>query len=142
MTKQCVSCNKVLEVFNFHKKSAAADGLASYCKSCTKEYGRQWTAKNRDKARANHKKYKAANRAYYTALESQRRARKFSQVSKVFRSEVIEIYKNCPDDKVVDHIIPLKGKQVSGLHVPWNLQYLTPSENAVKSNKVYKCQTY
>jgi len=44
-------------------------------------------------------------------------------------------YKNCPKGMVVDHIIPLKGQQISGLHILSNLQYLTPRENSRKSNK-------
>jgi hypothetical protein len=43
---------------------------------------------------------------------------------------------------VVDHIIPLQGKQVSGLHVENNLRIIPDSENGSKSNKLlqeYTC---
>jgi len=37
----------------------------------------------------------------------------------------------------VDHIIPLRGKLVSGLHVPANLQVIPGSDNMRKGNRVY-----
>jgi hypothetical protein len=36
---------------------------------------------------------------------------------------------------VVDHVIPIRGTDVCGLHVPWNLKIIDRTLNALKSNK-------
>lgn len=45
----------------------------------------------------------------------------------------------CSEFFVVDHIIPLQGKLVSGLHISSNLQIITANANAEKSNKFIPC---
>jgi hypothetical protein len=50
-------------------------------------------------------------------------------------AKIKDFYLACPNGMVVDHIIPLRGELVSGLHVHNNLQYLTPAANASKGNK-------
>ena len=58
----------------------------------------------------------------------------------VSRKELAAIYAACPDGMEVDHVVPLKGlidgRPVSGLHVPWNLQYLPVAQNRKKKHRI------
>jgi len=71
----------------------------------------------------------------HAATDGQRRARMKIPLAENYKIQIADMYANCPEGYQVDHIVPLKGDNVSGLHVPWNLQYLTAEENNKKGNK-------
>ncbi|SRR6266404_3581489 len=71
----------------------------------------------------------------HAAQEAKRRAVKLKRTPCWANLGNIKIiYINCPKGFHVDHIIPLCGKNVCGLHVENNLQYLPAIDNLKKAN--------
>lgn len=101
-----------------------------------------WRATNPDKVAAQNRKWRVENPAEARAKDaSRRKSVRQATPDWVDRTAIVSIYENCPPGHHVDHIIPLRGKNVSGLHVPWNLQYLPAEENIRKGNRVLELPT-
>lgn len=111
-----------------------------------KEYSAKtlaWQRKNKDRVLLLRRVRYALHpeiKQYYAQKESVKRARKKQVLGLglAYQAEIDGFYLFCRLFRgfQVDHIVPLNGKTVSGLHTPWNLQVLTRSENARKSNKL------
>lgn len=105
-----------------------------------------WYAANKEKANSYGLLWSKNNRHLKNATQAKRRAAKRNATPKWLDDnhlKQIELYymvakwvEGILKEKVhVDHIVPLQGDNVSGLHVPWNLQLLTEAHNLSKSNK-------
>ena len=112
--KYCSNCAQVKELYEFSHNKSRSTGLNSHCRACElitrKDYQREY-------------------RAGMRAKKLDRTPSWSNQV------KIKEFYDKCPSGYHVDHIVPLQGRLVSGLHVENNLQYLTAEENLSKQNK-------
>lgn len=100
----------------------------------TKCSKRAWRLKNPDKARA----YTANRRAAKLKRSCLMRPEHEAAIA-ALHAEAIRLTIETGVRHEVDHVIPLQGKTVSGLHIPWNMQVLTAAANGAKSNTLDEC---
>ena len=154
--KTCTRCGDTKPYADFYRQKKAKDGYGYYCKPCSKDYARandtagsersmKWQQENRERYRATRREYAKNNRDKRNAEQALRRGAKLSATPSWLTDDhrfiMREIYSlsalrsemtGVPHH--VDHIVPLRGINVCGLHVPWNLQVITAADNLTKSN--------
>ena len=143
--KVCTKCKIEKDSSHFHTDRTKADGLVAHCKPCRVEKSRRYYLENAEAERAKSAKYRAENLESCTSRVTARNAASYAAERCPAWSDndvIREVYAEAFALKCisgisyhVDHVLPIKGELVSGLHVSSNLQILTPAENIRKKNK-------
>ena len=116
---------------NKDKQTAATQAWRQINPERTAAMYRDWAERNRDKVNAKWMARDAAKKSrtpsWLTVDERWMIEQAYDIAAK--RTQMLGISFH------VDHIVPLQGKTVSGLHVPWNLQVIPAKLNQQKSNR-------
>ncbi len=158
-------CEKPLDLFNKNKakKDGLASECRPCKKEQDKKYfvknaeiikqrASDWYYKNKDDeafkqlSKQRLKDWRSKNLDKHAAKETKRRVLKLNAMPKWLSEQQLkdiateyELSKWCSEVMQtkyhVDHIVPLKGKTVCGLHVPWNLRVIPAKDNIIKGNR-------
>lgn len=105
---------------------------------------RKWLEENREKSRAASARWRESNLATAAANAARRKAKLLQRTPswadhdkiRRFYIQARELTEQTGVEHEVDHIYPLQGKLVSGLHVETNLRVIPKSENRSKGSRL------
>ena len=158
LTKTCSTCGVTKPISGFSKSTSNVDGYRGQCKVCVKattqiyqDSNRElinakavdWTRNNKEKRREINTQWKKRNKGSVNSLAAKRRAQKLQATPvwadhgaiKALYTDAQRVQDLLGIEMHIDHIIPLQGALVCGLHVESNLQILPAKLNLRKSNK-------
>ena len=162
-TKLCSTCQVEKPVSEFYKQTTRGTyGVRGSCKVCDNLKKQSYRAKlgdtlklrkkqeysrNRESRLAQKREYRQSNKGKINALVAARKKIIKQRTPKWATKEELWLIKEAYELAAlrtkmfgfswhVDHVLPLQGETVSGLHVPTNLQVIPWLDNVQKKNKV------
>lgn len=158
--KVCTCCKETLSLSSFllkrkdtpiGKSGKFVQVYNSICKVCNSKGTCDYYLRNRDRKLDYQKKqnrlkineYRPRMNSHKAAYRASSRNATPAWITKEDEQVMRSLYKQREELSLVtglqhqvDHIIPLNGLSVCGLHVPWNLQVIPKEQNARKSNQL------
>lgn len=141
----CVECLRASSRdYHHNNRDAQLERMSRWAKENPEKNranSQRWYEGNKEKANELRNTYRQNRwdehyRFVYRSYRGKRRAALMQRTPPWADLDAINVfYKMCPEGMHVDHIVPLQGKSVSGLHVIDNLQYLEARENLQKGNR-------
>lgn len=146
-TSRCKTCHcagaKAWAAANKAKVAASNKAYAAAKPEAKAAAAKAWYAANREAAAANNRAHYVQTKDQKATRDARRRALKVSAMPPWADLEKINaIYAEAAAlralgvDVHVDHIVPLQGVNVTGLHVHTNLQILLATDNLSKGNRL------
>jgi hypothetical protein len=147
----CVECSKEMQKRTVQKRLALNPDWYKQKYAANPEKYKLITEKyrenNPEKVKETQNKWRMANKQKRSAATMRRHATKSQATPKWLNKAELDLINDYyaaarhheKDMNIVlsvDHIVPLRGKTVCGLHVPWNLCLRTKSDNSKKHNKL------
>lgn len=102
------------------------------CTVCVGNKRKAWSVRNTEKVSASNAKRRASKSKATPKWLTREQLKQMEAL--YLRAQIWTDVTGVPYQ--VDHIIPLHGTLVCGLHVPWNLRVITAEDNVRKSNRV------
>lgn len=131
----CVECKSEYRARTSKQAVARAFKWAKQNPERRRLIARRWDQNNPEKMAACRQRWDLENPGRRAAFcRNRQAAQRHRMPIWADAKRISDFYAACPEGMTVDHILPLQGEKVSGLHVEANLQYLSPSENSVKKN--------